>query len=111
MPEVLFIARSNQTSSLSSESRVDFLDTNLNLLAHAQAIELHIGSRCGGHGVCGGDRVRVLDLLDRKKLSPLTEKEREHLSESEISDGFRLACQCYPDDDSGLDRLRIEYGY
>ena len=78
-------------------SEVDFCDRNLNLLAHAQAIELEIGSRCGGHGICGGDRVRIDIDSHGSNLSPLTEREREHLSSEEIAQGWRLACQCYPE--------------
>jgi ferredoxin len=74
---------------------VDFCEPNLNLLAHAQAIELEVGSRCGGHGKCGGDRLRVLGDSARF-LSPVTEDERRWLSEDEIARGFRLGCQCFP---------------
>ena len=73
----------------------------LNLLGHAQLNELLIGSSCGGHGICGGDRVRV-DPSHRASFSPPNEIEREHLSASEIDAGWRLACQCYPASD-GLD--------
>ena len=66
----------------------------LNLLAHAQMEELDVGSRCGGFGECGGDRVRVASGME--SLSPLTGAEREHLSEAEIKDGYRLACQTFP---------------
>ncbi len=69
-------------------------DPRLNLLAHAQVIELEIGSRCGGHGQCGGDRVRIpADAL----VSAPTHEEREHLSAAELAQGFRLACQCFPE--------------
>ncbi|MCC7440968.1 MAG: (2Fe-2S)-binding protein [Bdellovibrionales bacterium] len=67
----------------------------LNLLGHAQLAEAEIGSRCGGHGICGGDRVRV-DASKRVHFSPPTGDERKHLSPAEINDGWRLACQCYP---------------
>lgn len=70
----------------------------LNLLGHAQLEELPVGSRCGGHGVCGGDRVQV-PVADFDKLSPPTESERRHLSALELSQGWRLACQCWPADD------------
>jgi ferredoxin len=30
-------------------------------------------------------------------LSPPTAEERAHLSETELTQGFRLACQCYPE--------------
>jgi uncharacterized 2Fe-2S/4Fe-4S cluster protein (DUF4445 family) len=43
---------------------------------------------CGGHGRCRGCKVRVLegDL-------PVNTASREHLSEREIAEGWRLACQ------------------
>lgn len=78
----------------------------LNLLAHAQILELEIGSECGGHGVCGGDRVRPRPE-DKAKLSPVTDEEREHLSVEELAAGWRLACQCWPVSDS----LDIEAEY
>ena len=70
-------------------------EPQLNLLAHAQLIELDIGSQCGGHGLCAGDRVCV-SPQDVEKLSPLTEIEREHFTAEEIARGLRLACQCFP---------------
>jgi ferredoxin len=71
---------------------------SLNLLAHAQMIELNIGSECGGHGVCGKDRIQILPI-DQIKISPPTDHETEHLSVQEIADGYRLACQCFPSED------------
>ncbi len=76
--------------------RVDFIEPMLNLLAHAQSIELDVGSQCGGHGICGRDRVRVR-AKDQPFLSPPTEIEKDHLSEADLQDGIRLACQCFPD--------------
>ena len=57
---------------------VDFCDPSLNLLALEQAIELEIGSRCGGHGECGGDRIRV--QAEAGVISAVTAAEREHLT-------------------------------
>jgi ferredoxin len=71
---------------------------NLNLLAHAQMEELDIGSRCGGFGDCGGDRVRIKSGAE--VLSPITDAEREHLTSQELDQGFRLACQCFPERDA-----------
>ncbi len=79
---------------------------NLNLLAHAQLEELPIGSRCGGHGICGGDRLKVIE--GRAQLSSLTDKELQHLKNSEIEAGIRLGCQAWPIEDDltiTLDRL------
>ena len=70
----------------------------LNLLGHAHLIELDLGSTCGGHGKCGKDRV-VLSADDQSKVNALTEIEKVHLSKSELEQGFRLACQCFPNED------------
>lgn len=70
----------------------------LNLLGHAQMIELDLGSTCGGHGKCGKDRL-ILDPVDQAKVNPITFIERQHLTETEINSGMRLACQCFPDED------------
>lgn len=67
---------------------------NLNLLAHAQLEETETGSQCGGHGLCGKDRIQVTEGIDL--LSPLTPAERKHLTEAEIMNHYRLACQCWP---------------
>jgi ferredoxin len=68
---------------------------SLNLLAHAQMEELETGSRCGGWGECGGDRILI--TAGAQFLTPLTDAEREHLSTTEIEQGYRLACQVFPD--------------
>lgn len=70
-------------------------ERNLNFLAHAQAIELDLGSECGGHGICGKDRVRLPP--GHAPVSPITDEERDHLSAEELTQGWRLACQCFPE--------------
>jgi len=46
-------------------------------------------SVCGGKGLCGKCRVKVM----AGEVPPLTDAEREHLSKEEIADGNRLVCQ------------------
>lgn len=76
---------------------------HLNLLGHAQMEELNIGSQCGGHGVCGADRIRI-SIEDRAAYSPPTEIELQHLGKKAIEEGLRLGCQLYPArDDDDLD--------
>ncbi len=77
----------------------------LNILGHAQLIELNIGSRCGGHGKCGADRI-VLCKKDQDQVNPPTEIERIQLGGELISQGVRLACQCFPNSDG----LKITVG-
>ncbi len=79
---------------------------SLNLLAHAQMIELEAGSRCGGHGKCGNDRV-VIASADWSKVNPPTAIEKAHLTPAELASGVRLACQCFPGEDGGGFRVRI----
>ena len=80
----------------------------LNLLAHAQLEETEIGSRCGGHGICGGDRIKVES--GRENLSPPTAIEKTHLSPQELGDGWRLACQCFPSADQLTIRIQVGAG-
>jgi ferredoxin len=68
---------------------------DLNLLAHAQVEEIELGSLCGGHGICGGDLVRVIDGSDY--LSEPSESEKKHISKDKLGAGWRLACQAWPD--------------
>lgn len=77
----------------------------LNLLGHAQMEELDIGSRCGGHGVCGGDRIKV--SAKAGEISPPTEIERKHLSAAELREGWRLGCQCFPERDGAEIRVEV----
>ena len=79
--------------------------SSLNLLAHAQLEELDIGSRCGGHGICGADRVQVKVI--RGAVSQPNEIERKHLNASELAAGFRLGCQCYPENDDSEIEVRV----
>jgi len=75
----------------------------LNILAHAQIEETETGSECGGHGKCGKDRVVVVEA-DRQKLNPPTLQEKKFLTADQIENGWRLACQAFPN----LDGLEIE---
>jgi len=47
---------------------------------------------CGGRGTCGKCRVQI-----SQGAPPPTAADREHLSEKEIDEGFRLACQAHLD--------------
>lgn len=49
---------------------------------------ISLGSICGGKSLCGRCKVRILS----GRCSPITKNEKKHLSEEEIRDGYRLAC-------------------
>jgi uncharacterized 2Fe-2S/4Fe-4S cluster protein (DUF4445 family) len=59
--------------------------TLLDLLVRQTQLLLSV---CGGRGRCGKCRVRV----DAGRVTPVTEKEQQVLSSSEIESGLRLAC-------------------
>jgi ferredoxin len=71
-------------------------EPQLNLLAHAQLDEWTLGSRCGGHGECGGDRIQIQNAQPGD-FSPLTAAEIELIKEEDLNLGWRLACQCWPE--------------
>ncbi len=59
------------------------------LLEAAQDAGVAISAVCGGVGVCGDCRVRVLS----GPVSALNAVEQEHLSDADLAGGLRLACQ------------------
>ena len=54
----------------------------------AHWIGLPIESTCGGRGTCGKCKVRVLE-----GVVEITPADRRHLSEAELDEGWRLACE------------------
>lgn len=64
-------------------------EAGITVLAAARQAGVRLAAFCGGGGTCGACRI----TLREGTLSPLTDTEREHLSETEIRNGMRLACQ------------------
>ena len=54
---------------------------------------------CGGKGLCGKCRVRVMN-----EGTYITAEDKSVFTEEELNDGWRLACRVYPSDD-----LEIEF--
>lgn len=57
-----------------------------------QLFEHGVEFPCGGTGSCRGCRVQLC-----RGEAPITPADRERLSETELSKGWRLACQCKPE--------------
>ncbi|MGQ9500756.1 MAG: ASKHA domain-containing protein [Anaerolineae bacterium] len=68
------------------------ISAKMSLLDAARHLGVELASVCGGVGICGRCKVRLLS----GRLSELTAHEREALSQSEIEQNFRLACMAYP---------------
>jgi len=73
------------------EGRRHEIEESETLLEVAREIGLDIQSVCGGKGTCGKCRVIVRAGIDR--LSLISKLEKRLLTESEIANAFRLACQ------------------
>ena len=69
------------------------------LLDAAQAAGVELAAVCGGVGLCGKCRVRLMT----GQAAPVTAAETEFLSPEEIARGDRLACQCQPVSDVKVD--------
>jgi uncharacterized 2Fe-2S/4Fe-4S cluster protein (DUF4445 family) len=67
---------------------------NLRLLANAAGI--FIRSDCNGDGTCGKCRVVIAETDE--SLGELTHPERDLLTEREVRQGYRLACQIHVDE-------------
>jgi len=75
------------------------VDPDTDLLTAAQKAGVDLVAACGGVGICGTCRVRLI----RGKLSPMNLTEEDQLSPDEIAQGYRLACQAVPVGDVRLD--------
>jgi uncharacterized 2Fe-2S/4Fe-4S cluster protein (DUF4445 family) len=68
---------------------------NLRLLANASGV--YIRSECNGDGTCG--KCRVIVAENAQSLGELTYSEKDLLTEKEIRQAYRLACQVYVRED------------
>jgi uncharacterized 2Fe-2S/4Fe-4S cluster protein (DUF4445 family) len=68
---------------------------NLRLLANASGV--FVRSDCNGDGTCG--KCRVIIAEHAESLGELTYSEHDFLTEREVREGYRLACQVHVKDD------------
>lgn len=69
---------------------------NSNLLRVSIREKGGIPFKCGG-GICGTCKCRIVEGL--ANTDALKAKEKKHLSEDEINQGFRMACQTFVNGD------------
>ncbi|GGX48968.1 2Fe-2S iron-sulfur cluster-binding protein [Saccharospirillum salsuginis] len=65
---------------------------NSNLLRVSLREQGGIPFKCGG-GICGTCRCRIEE--GQEHTDPVKKKEKNHLSEEDIEQGYRLACQTF----------------
>ncbi len=69
--------------------------SSVSLLNSAQGAGIDIASICGGIGICDSCKIRLINGT----LSAPTLEEQAIFTEQELSSGYRLACQSYPQSD------------
>ncbi len=89
------------------------MDRGENLLRVMQRHDVFVKVPCGGAGVCGKCKVKVIE----GKILP-TSKDQLYFGEEEIAQGYRLACQAYPLENCSIsieviheDQFRISSDY
>lgn len=93
---------SNQQGSVSREESCILLTREKNIplikgmsLYYALQKEgIILSAPCAGNGTCGACKVKLL-----KDGPAITDKDKKYLSEVELEEGWRLACQAYPTED------------
>ena len=68
------------------------VDKGSNLLRASMRHECGLPFKCGG-GICGTCRCRI--EAGRENLSPVTKKERKHLTDADLEAGARMGCQTF----------------
>ena len=66
-------------------------DSPRSILEIARSAGITLRSECGGTGVCGKCRIQIVKKYGT--ISPPTEKEQKFLTDPELTQGIRLACQ------------------
>lgn len=70
------------------------------LLQIARANKIPILSPCGGNALCGGCRVKVIEVND---IIDVSAEEYNKLSDEQIEDNWRLSCSFIPYKDIVVD--------
>ncbi|MBA4384632.1 MAG: ferredoxin [Anaerolinea sp.] len=79
------------------EYRISFA-LGLSLLEILNSTDTTIFSACGGLGTCGLCFVRI----ENGTINPATSNEKKHISDEQLQNGLRLACQVRPKGDIGI---------
>jgi len=70
--------------------RRDIFKKGTTILEAAIKLGVDISSICGGRGLCGKCKVKVIKGYEH--LNPLEESEKKFLTAEEVKEGYRLAC-------------------
>lgn len=72
---------------------------DIHLLAAAQSAGVALSAVCGGVGTCADCKIRII----QGEVSEVQSVEDQTFSQTELSEGWRLACQVFPKSDLVID--------
>lgn len=97
----IYVSRQDDSMSMEGDNYISStleksipLTEGMSLYHILQKEGIGLSAPCAGNGTCGACKVKQL-----KGKLPITKKDKIHLSEEEIREGWRLACQAYPTGD------------
>ncbi len=84
------------TITLTDDGAPLFVEAGISVLGAARQNDIDIMATCGGRGRCRSCRIKLV----RGSATDPGAADLSQLSKDEIGEGYRLACQCYPQSDS-----------
>lgn len=84
------VKRRNEVRTLILEEKESLMDVLIRSGYYISAV-------CGGKGICGKCKVRVIE-----GEAPVSPEDEKFFSKKEINNGWRLACMLYPEEDLGI---------
>ncbi len=82
--------------TLTEDGNALLAEIGVNVINIARQNDIDIMATCGGRGRCRSCRIKLV----RGKVTEPSTADFSQLSKDEIGEGYRLACQCYPQSDS-----------
>ncbi|MDR1773328.1 MAG: ASKHA domain-containing protein [Clostridioides sp.] len=73
-----------------------------NLLDSLREYKIEMESPCGGNGICGKCKVKIIS----GDINSITDEERRFLSNEELNDGVRLSCLVFPKGDVEVELIQ-----
>ena len=93
--DLVSVEEENHLSATASKSIP--LTEGMSLYHALQTEGIALSAPCAGNGTCGACKIKLL----KGELS-VTDKDKMYLSEADIQEGWRLACQSYPTEDCAV---------
>ena len=78
---------------IKNQNKVIDYNPVVSILNNFIMLQVPIGSKCGGRGNCATCKYKVIE--GNKYLTPVNNTEKFRLTQDQLNDGWRLACQTH----------------